>query len=49
MLSKKELLKCASWSKTGENVRIFTLAYKGKFLYLSDRSDAVKRSGLYSN
>ena len=37
------------WSKTGENVRIIALAYKGKFLYLSDRSDAVKRSDLYSN
>ena len=37
------------WSKTGENVHIFALAYKGKFLYLSDRSDAVKRSDLYSD
>ena len=36
------------WSKTGENVHIFALAYKGKFLYLSDRSDAFKRSGLYN-
>ena len=52
MLSKNELLKCAGARHvklTGENVLIFALAYKGKFLYLSDRSDAVKRSCLYSN